>query len=155
MRTCDGRGFTLIEVVVVIAILGVLAMAAISLFSGTNQKKNLDVAARGIAADMQYVQQKNVNGLPAYQLSLDKANKLYRILYDGVNTEKTVRLPAGVEIVGTTFATISFNDDGTLANHITDGNDYVEVRLTNQTSQVRYVIVQLVTGRIRVDTAAP
>ena len=147
------EGFTLIELLVTLAIMGILAIAAVTNFSGTNLRKNLDVAAREIMADMMYVQQKNINGNTAYQITLSPSTHSY-LVNVGLNTEKTVLLPTGVAIMGS-VSTISFNNDGTLIGHITGGNDFVQLQLTSQTSQNRYIIVQLVTGRIRIDTVAP
>ena len=68
MNTKQSAGFTLIEIMVTIGIIGILAIVAIVNFSGTSQRKTLDSAARQLMADMLYVQQKNINGNTSYQI---------------------------------------------------------------------------------------
>jgi prepilin-type N-terminal cleavage/methylation domain-containing protein len=148
------NGFTLVEVLVTLAILGILVFVAVTSFSGTNQRKNLDVAARELMANMLYVQQKNINGNSSYQIMLSPATNSYRVQYDAFNAEKTVKLPTGVAITGN-VSTVNFQNDGTLIGHITDGHDYVQLQLASETTQNRFIIVQLATGRIRIDTVAP
>ena len=150
----DKRGFTFIELAMVLLLLGVMLSIALTMFNGASRRKNLDVAVRAFMADMLYVQQKNMSGVSNYQITLDKGNARYYI-QAGINTERTVVLSQYVQIAGTSFGTIHFNPDGTLIGHITDGNDYVQLQLSSDSSQNRFLIVQLMTGRIRVSNAAP
>ncbi len=154
MNAKKSAGFTLIEIIVTIGIIGILAIVAIVNYSGTNQRKSLDGAARQLMADMMYVQQKNINGNTSYQIMLSPSDNSYRVQYDAFNAEKTVKLPTGGAIKGN-VSTINFSNDGTLIGHITDGHDHVQLQLTSQVSQNAFVIVQLMTGRIRIAATAP
>ncbi len=56
------HGFTLIEIVVVLLIVGILFFAAIPVFSNIIQVLELNATARGIISDLRFAQEKAITG---------------------------------------------------------------------------------------------
>ena len=105
------RGFTLIEVLVTVAILGILAMVAVTNFSGTNNNKALETFTRQLAADLQSIQQKVSNGSTNYGIMFTTTG--YSVMYGSgySDAEKTVNFPVNVSYdqatSGFTYSTVS------------------------------------------------
>lgn len=55
------RGFSAVELLIVIAILGIIAGMAVSKLSNDTAERDLDIAARQLAADMRWMQQNALN----------------------------------------------------------------------------------------------
>ncbi len=149
----EKSGFTLYELLIVIAITAVLSAIAIPNFIKWLPKYRLGSAARSLLSAMQYSRlmavKENVNVL----VNFDPGNNLYRIFadYDGDDNqdadEPTIRrgmMPAGVSITGTNFAgnRLKFNSRGlaagtggtvSIANNL---NDLAKIRI-NRTGNSR------------------
>lgn len=77
MRRILGRGFTMIELVMVIVIVGILAALAMPRFESFNFIK-LEGAVNKAVSDLRYVQQLAVSRHDTYAVSFDPAGETYR-----------------------------------------------------------------------------
>jgi prepilin-type N-terminal cleavage/methylation domain-containing protein len=143
-------GYTLIEVVMVIALLGLLYTMVAPNFKNTLVKYKLQVAAQELAQNIRLAQQKTIAEGVSYKIvfNLDKMDN-YQLLYG--RRGKLIKLPSGVFFDWTTYAdvdkTLVFNPSGapnrggTIA--IKSGNNKL------------YVIVSVATGRVRIGKVPP
>lgn len=98
------RGFTLIEVIVVLAIVGIAAAAVVPLVNNAIVQQELNNSALTLAADLRYLQQLAINdarGTNQYYLQLDPAANCYRLIRSArgqmVNLPASVRIKSGVD----------------------------------------------------------
>jgi len=116
----DRRGFTLVEVLIVIAIMGIVATIASSNWSKYTSNTNLRAAARDVASDFFVTREKAVSESVNYRITFDVAANNYVItkLSDGTTQTKT---PAsfGREIALQTVnfgGNVDFQTRGTVSN---------------------------------------
>lgn len=74
------RGFTLVELIIVIAIAGIVLAIAAPNFTGYRQNTNLKEATRNLSADIQYWKQRAVAENRSYRISFDTAGNSYSVL---------------------------------------------------------------------------
>jgi prepilin-type N-terminal cleavage/methylation domain-containing protein len=79
--TAITRGFSLVEVLIVIAILGVVSGMAVLAWQRIVDNNNLRTAARDVAADMALYRQKAMGKNDNYKISFDIANNSYSITH--------------------------------------------------------------------------
>ncbi|NLZ52781.1 MAG: prepilin-type N-terminal cleavage/methylation domain-containing protein [Thermoanaerobacteraceae bacterium] len=146
----SSKGFTLIEVVLVIAILGLLSIIIVPDLKRTLAKYKLEVAAQELAQNIRLTQQKSITEGVSYKIVLDLNRKdNYQMLLG--RRGKLIKLPSGVYFDWTTYSevnkTLVFyptgapNRGGTIA--IANGEDTL------------YVIISVATGRVRIGQTPP
>lgn len=157
----DSLGFTVIELIMVMAIVAVMSAAVYPVFDGLMNKIVLEHAAYRIAGDIRYIKAKSVasegTNLPVIEIvSKDRVantGNYYRVKY-GTTTSESVYLDdiysSRVDILGYSGAEneISFGQLGTPLKCGT-------VTLKNDNGELMYVIVSPVIGRIRVNKNPP
>lgn len=140
------RGFTLVELLIVIAIICILAGLAIPQINSTLANRNLDNAARMLEADVHWVQQQCINTTP--DISFPQMTLLTNkyTIQQGLNIIKTVNLPSGITVSGPQKLTFGIN-----GTPVTDGQGLPTTLFlaSNNTTATKHIIIA-VTGRVRI-----
>jgi len=116
------RGFSLIELIIVIAILGIMGTIAASTFQSYVNNSNLRTAARDMASDMANTKQRAVSEGLTYRITISTGGNSYtitRVNADGTTTDMATKLPtvfgANLTINSTNYTSnmITFQPRGT------------------------------------------
>lgn len=135
-------GFTLIELIVIIAIVAIFAAIAVPNFLSYMPKYRLNGAARQVMGDLMAARMKAVKENTTVTVKWDNANQ-YKILTDG-GEEKTVNIwPNYRDVTIGSFTDIRFYSRGTALG--------TTITLTNSADSnlKKYVKVAL-TGRVKI-----
>lgn len=146
-------GFTLMEMLCVVFLIGLTIMIAAPALQDFGQKRSLEIGARTIATEMRKTQQRAITAGHGQIIEFRPGNRIR--ITDGKTEEKYyVDLPEGVSFRAITFPKsgnvhfLRFNYNGSPSSGGT-------VSLTNSSGDVRYVIVAPVTGRVRISEDPP
>jgi len=143
------RGFTLIELVISIAIMGILCSMIIPDFNSTFENYKLELAAKRLVQDIYFIRQTAISERKYPKIVFDVLNTQdnYVIKVDGFGGKK-VTLPKGVFLKWTNFtdSTITFAPSGA-----PNGGT---IAITNNKKSL-YVIVSPVTGHVRIGNVPP
>jgi type IV fimbrial biogenesis protein FimT len=123
MKRGDVQGFTLIEVMIIVGIIGLVSLIAIPNMIGWRGERQLDGAARNFMADMQLAKLKAIREAEDVCVNINVAGDSYQMIVDsnndctfdpGETQFRNVSMPAGIIISGTTFgsANTKFNSRG-------------------------------------------
>jgi prepilin-type N-terminal cleavage/methylation domain-containing protein len=113
------KGFTLVEMVIVIAIIAVLLTIAPSMFTAFQQRTNLREAAGALAEDMKLAKQRAVAENVNYTITFDVSNNSYIIQGGTYNVQKKLSdFGKGISILSQSYSggnsgTITFQTRGT------------------------------------------
>ncbi|MDI6799081.1 MAG: prepilin-type N-terminal cleavage/methylation domain-containing protein [Actinomycetota bacterium] len=113
----DGKGFSLVELVIVISILGFLLAVAIPVWNSFVSSSNHKAAIRQVATDIRETQSKAMAELKYYGIEFDEGGSSYSIyshetannaaLFVAANLEQEVSLS---DLNGVSFSSITFNN---------------------------------------------
>ncbi len=153
LKVREEYAYTLIELLCVVALLGIMIVIAVPAVHGLGQRNNLEIAARTMASEMRKAQQKAITA-GCGQIIEFRFKDSYRIT-DG-KTEETyyVHLPEGIALRAVNFPMsdrvryLRFNYNGAPSSGGT-------VTLINNSGAVLYVIVTPATGRVRISEEPP
>jgi prepilin-type N-terminal cleavage/methylation domain-containing protein len=144
----SSRGFTLIEIIVVVALIAILSTIILPDFKGSLRDYKLNFAARQMAQNIKLVQQKAMSeGIP-WRVVFESSRNCYRI-NQGFKSWKQINLPDGVEFayIGFSEKTLTFYPSGAA---VPAGS----IKITNRDKSL-YVIVSVATGRVRISENPP
>jgi len=148
MIAINRRGFSLVELMIVIAIMGILLSIAIPAWNRYRQNADLKTAARGIAGDIFTMKQRAVGEQTRYQIIFDEGNDRYQLINastgDVIQTRNLSEFGAGIDLTNANFegnTTLDFFTRGT--------TDWGSVSLKNSLESTATITVNS-TGRTHV-----
>ena len=155
-RKSREHAFTMVELICVVALLGMVMAIAMPLLKDTGRKRNLEIAARTMATDMRRCQQMAVTtGIPyCIEFIFNFHGYSYRIKNCQTSETERIKFPEGVDYRSTTFRVdggfprLRFKPNGA---PIYGGT----VVLCNTADDVLYIIVTPATGRVRISAEPP
>jgi len=148
------KGFTLVELLCVIMLLGMIILIAAPAVADMGRKRNLDLAARGMAMDMRKAQQKAITCGWSQLIEMRANNDDYLIKDGKTSARQRVRLPEGVSYQSNNFPKVSGYN--LLAFYRSGApNSGGTVSLVNDSGDVLYIIVTPATGRVRISEEPP
>lgn len=121
MITIKRRGFSLVELMIVIAIMGILLTMALPSWHRYRLNADLKSAAREIAGDIFTLKQRAVGEQSPYRIIFDLGNHSYQLINvstgNVVRTRNLTEFGYGITMTGSTFNndTINFSTRGTVA----------------------------------------
>ncbi len=83
MSTNRKRGFTLVELLIVVTVLGIMASVILPSMHSTSSLIGLEAAARTLAADLRIARQSAVQYNSTYAVLIDLSGNSYRIKFTG------------------------------------------------------------------------
>lgn len=174
----NSKGFSLIELLVVVVIVGILAAVALPSFIQWRRGLDYKEAARDIASILRDARARAIASNREYRVEFNIGGRQYRLL-EGTSASNTpaaywaticptnypncstlikdwVALPQGVNMVsgqncGNADVTIEFNPNGRSDTTVSAATDqYICIRDTNNTNQYQVGVVSNITGRVRI-----
>jgi type IV pilus assembly protein PilA len=118
-RMHSPKGFSLIELLIVIALISIVSAFAVPTWQGYKAKTNLRTAARDVMADISNTKQRAVEeNLSVYRLTFSVANNNYVLSRTDTGTVWTKSLASygsGVRIDSVNGAVLAFQSRGTVS----------------------------------------
>lgn len=150
------HAFTLVELLCVIALLGMITMIAVPAAQDLGHKRNLEIAARTLATDMRKCQQTAITSGTEYYMEFLLYYEVYNYRIKNLQNSliEKIKFPEGVSYRSTTIRPVggiprlSFKPNGS-------PNWGGTVALHNTAGDVLYVIITPATGRVRISEDPP
>lgn len=141
----DERGFTLVEVMIVIILLGIVLAIASSTWFGVAESRRVDSATNQLAADLRLAHSKATNRLTPQTVTLTSGSSDYTIT--GVGTRDLDEVTGGDLVEINTAVTIVFNADGSA---VVTGPNPITVESSNDATNNHTIGINNATSRIQV-----
>lgn len=150
------RGFTLIELMTVMAIIGIVILITVPNFYNYVSRQRLESAALQIASDIRYLQQIALAEQSASYYIVFYTKYEYYNLMKNTKVIKKVELPLGVNLYNTNFNNNSYINKNKLIINAkglptpTGGTIILCSEGIN-----KYIVVASITGRVRISDIPP
>lgn len=144
----NNKGFTLLEIMIVLSILGILMLVTVPNFNSSKEDFYLDTSAKICTADLRYAQQLSIDTKSSYGVYFEKSG--YKLKNAAGDVVKNVEFSGSVEyqliktsVVGLTINEIVFDAQGVPINvgeidlKISGNNSHVYINVTSKTGEVR------------------
>ena len=142
VRPNDVKGFTLIELVVVITILAILVGIAVPVINQTVERYKVAAYARELASDIRLVRHKNINGESTVRIQLLGDRYVIR---RGMEILEIKDAPSGVRFLDTFGSQIFFSGTG-----VPLGMGATTIHIINSYGNIYEVTIMVATGRVQV-----
>ena len=146
METRKNKGFTMMELLLVVSILAIVAAIAVPRFTNANVQRDLDNAARQLVVDLRWTAQMAANSVDTVKMVFVNTSPFgYRVVQGAAETviKPTYSFPTTV-LFPSAVSTISFDVFGKPT-----GSADVSIILQNTAGQTRTVNIDYLTGRVR------
>jgi prepilin-type N-terminal cleavage/methylation domain-containing protein len=143
------KGFTLIEITLVIVILGILLAIAFPGFAHLKHKFDLEMATRYMVSDIRKWQFKAIAEQKDYRFVLNAGTKTYSFR-DGVKIKESRNLSSMIKSISPTEGMSEFY---LRPSGVTSRAGHFLIK--NAANDIKFVYVLNTTGRIRVSDQAP
>lgn len=143
----DERGFSLVEVLIVIILMGIVLTIASSSWFGVARSRNVDSATNQVAADLRLAHSQATNRLTEYRFYVGATGSTYQI-GPTTGTLVTKRLPNGTQIATSTPVDIKLKADGSA--NVPSGASPITVRSSIEPSNDHTVAITVATSEITV-----
>lgn len=139
------KGFTLIELVICIFIIGLFAAIIIPNYIGMTREKEVDRAAKQLASDFRDMRQRSADDGDTFALVINASN--YAIQNSSGIIGRSVKFNS--ELVRFTVKTVTFN-----ANDLSQNVNASIVVSSTDNKYNRYIKIARATGKVRVSKVA-
>ena len=147
----EEHGFTLVELMLVILLMGIVFAIASSTWFGAIESRKADSATNQVVADLRLAHSKATNRLADYSFRIPSANST---TYEtGPTAEALVPtpLPDGTQIVEE--INVTFHSDGSA--QVNSGTNPITVRSSKDAAKFHTIEIRTATSRIEVDPVGP
>jgi len=152
-RAGKESAFTLIELLCVLALIGIILAVAAPALQGFGEKRNLEIAARALATEMRKAQQKAITSGCGQTIEF-RDNDRYRVVDTKTHDYYTVYFPEGITYKERLFPKLN-NIHYLRYNYNGSPSSGGRIGLGNSAGDRIYVIVTPATGRVRISGSPP
>ena len=144
------RGFTLPEVLITIALLGILVAIAVPVWQNVVNSRSVDSATNQLASDLRLASSKSTNQLADWTVAFD-SDSSYQLKADGTSISRT--LPDETRILSgevTSGDNLTFEPSGQLSGPDPDADGEIEISVGVEGADQNTISVNSETSRVEI-----